>query len=154
MAHDAVALLRTPASILLVEDDAAARELLRIHLANAGYDVVCAADAIEAGRILVRRMNEIALVIADAHLPFFSGIELIATLMADTTLPAIPAVLITGHEHLAPAAERLGVPCLFKPFAVADLLRVVRQAMQAPTVEAIAEARQVASAGAADGGRG
>lgn len=36
--------------ILVVEDDAALAELLRVHLANAGYEVVLAEDAVAAAR--------------------------------------------------------------------------------------------------------
>lgn len=115
--------------ILVVEDDRALRELLRVHLANAGYDVLLAPDPVAAGPVLLQRAGEIALAIVDAQLPYMSGIELVATLIADTTLPPIPALLITGHEHLVAGAEKLGVPCLLKPFRVDDLLALVREAV-------------------------
>jgi DNA-binding response OmpR family regulator len=37
------------ATILVVEDDQLMRELFRMHLGNAGYDVLLAEDAIVAG---------------------------------------------------------------------------------------------------------
>lgn len=116
-------------TILVVEDDRALRELLRVHLANAGYDVLVAADPVAAGPVLLQRAGEIDLAIVDAQLPYMSGIELVATLIADSTLPPIPAILITGHEHLVAGAEKLGVPCLFKPFLVDELLALVRESM-------------------------
>ena len=119
-------------TILVVEDDRALRELLRVHLANAGYDVVVASDAVAAGPVLLQRAGEIDLAIVDAQLPYMSGIELVATLIADTTLPSIPAILITGHEHLVPGAEKLGVPCLFKPFLVDELLALIGECMAPP----------------------
>jgi DNA-binding response OmpR family regulator len=113
--------------ILVVEDDAALAELLRVHLANAGYEVVLAEDAVAAGPVLLRQAPKVDLAIVDAQLPYLSGVDLLATMIADTTLPPIPAVLITGHRHLSAHAETLGVPCLLKPFLVDDLLSVVRQ---------------------------
>lgn len=118
--------------ILIVEDDAALAELLRVHLANAGYEVVLAEeDAVAAGPALLQQAPKVDLAIVDAQLPYLSGVDLVATLIADTTLPPIPAVLITGHRHLSAHAETLGVPCLLKPFLVDDLLSVVRQARHA-----------------------
>lgn len=119
-------------TILVVEDDRALGELLRVHLANAGYDVVVAADPVAAGPVLLQRVGEIDLAIVDAQLPYMSGIELVATLIADSTLPPIPAILITGHEHLVAGAEKLGVPCLFKPFLVDELLALVRESARPP----------------------
>jgi DNA-binding response OmpR family regulator len=119
-------------TILVVEDDRALRELLRVHLANAGYDVLVAQDALAAGPVLLRRAGDIDLAIVDAQLPYLSGIELVATMIADSTLPPIPAILITGHEHLVAGAEKLGVPCLLKPFLVDDLLTLVRDSVAPP----------------------
>lgn len=119
-------------TILVVEDDRSLRELLRVHLANAGYHVLVAQDPVAAGPLLLQRAGEIDLAIVDAQLPYMSGIELVATLIADTTLPSIPAILITGHEHLVAGAEKLGVPCLLKPFMVDDLLALVRETVAAP----------------------
>lgn len=119
-------------TILVVEDDRALGELLRVHLANAGYDVLVATDPVAAGPVLLQRVGEIDLAIVDAQLPYMSGIELVATLIADSTLPPIPAILITGHEHLVAGAEKLGVPCLFKPFLVDELLALVRESARPP----------------------
>jgi len=42
------------ATILVIDDDDSMRELLRLHLATAGYDVQVAADAIAAGYMVLR----------------------------------------------------------------------------------------------------
>ncbi len=41
-------------TILVVDDDESIRELLRLHLASAGYEVHVAADAISAGYMVLR----------------------------------------------------------------------------------------------------
>src|SRR5689334_14930769 len=114
-----------PGRILVVEDDASLRELLRLHLSNAGYEVVLAEDAIAAAPALLKRGRELDLAIIDVELPYLSGIELVAAMVADSTLPAIPAILLTGERHRYRAAEALGVACLAKPFRVDELLALV-----------------------------
>jgi DNA-binding response OmpR family regulator len=124
-----------------VEDERPIRDLLRLHLRNAGYDVVVAEDAIEAGKRVLEHAGDIDLVIIDAQLPYLSGIEFAATLIADTSLPALPLILITGHEHLVLRAERLGVPCLVKPFSVERLLALVQQTFAPAASTTLKEAR-------------
>src|SRR5438552_17811469 len=87
--------------ILVVEDDRAVRDLLRLHLENAGYHVVALPDAVAAGKHVLGDPASIHLLIVDANLPYMSGIEFASALIADTALPFIPMILITGHEHLA-----------------------------------------------------
>src|SRR3954469_8261069 len=106
--------------ILVVEDELAIRDLLRIHLQNAGYQAVCAADAVEAGRLFLDTGRSMDLMIVDAQLPYLNGIDFISALIADTTLPAVPVILIPGHERHAARAAVLDVPCLVKPFSVGD----------------------------------
>jgi two-component system phosphate regulon response regulator PhoB len=122
--------------ILLVEDDRAVRELLQGHLQNAGYDVVAVADAVLAGQALLKAASSIDLLIVDAELPYLSGIEFVSTLIADTTLPSVPMILITGHEHLANRAEILEVPCLMKPFSADELIGLVEKSIAAQRANA------------------
>lgn len=65
----------TLARILLVEDDAAIRRLLAIHLADAGHDVVEAADATDALDRIER--DAIDAVVTDILMPDMDGLELI-----------------------------------------------------------------------------
>lgn len=101
------------------------RVLLRLHLENVGYKVTEAADAIAAGHLFIKNAQGFDLLIADAHLPYISGIEFAAAVIADTTLPPLPMILITGHQDLIDRADRLGVPCLLKPFSADTLLELV-----------------------------
>jgi two-component system phosphate regulon response regulator PhoB len=112
-------------TILVVDDEAAIRELLKLHLANSGYHVLLAEDAIVGGRMLLERRPD--LLIIDAHLPYMSGIDFVATLIADQSLPAMPVVFITGREELSARAHALADECLVKPFLATDLLAVVER---------------------------
>jgi CheY-like chemotaxis protein len=121
--------------ILVVEDNASIRELLQVHLRNAGYEVSAVADAVIAAQSLLENARTIDLMIVDGQLPYMSGIEFVSTLIADTTLPYIPIILITGHEHLAARAEILGVPCLVKPFSADTLVALVEKSIAHVPVE-------------------
>jgi two-component system phosphate regulon response regulator PhoB len=119
-----------------VEDERAIRDLLRIHLQNAGYETIVAADAVDAGRLFLEAADGFDLIIVDAQLPYMNGIEFASALIADTTLPAVPIILITGHERFVMRAAVLDVPCLVKPFSVDDLVSLVEKTLGAATVAA------------------
>lgn len=114
--------------ILVVDDDHAVRELLKLQLVGEGYEVRLADDAIVAGRALMQTPPDLLLV--DVAMPYLDGVEFVAALKADTTLPAVPIVFITGHADVMSRARALGAPCLRKPFTAEELLQVVRRELQ------------------------
>jgi DNA-binding response OmpR family regulator len=126
-------------TILVIDDDKATRELLKLHLANAGYDVLLAEDAIIGGRALVERRPD--LLIIDAQLPYLTGIDFVATLIADQTRPALPVVFVTGSEELSLRAQALADACLVKPFLATDLLLAVNGLLRPYRGEAEAATR-------------
>jgi two-component system response regulator RpaA len=107
-------------TILVVDDDKAIRDLLALHLGNAGYRVLSAEDAVEGARMLLEKSPD--LLVVDAHLPYWSGLDFIATLMADRELPCPPIVVITGSKELSARAELIADACLVKPFLSTQLL--------------------------------
>ena len=116
------------ASILVVDDETAVRELLKLQLVGAGYEVQLADDAIVAGRSMMATPPD--LMIVDVALPFLDGVDFVAALKADTTMPQVNVVFISGHAEVLERARALGAPCLKKPFAVEELLELVRRELQ------------------------
>jgi CheY-like chemotaxis protein len=115
-----------PASILIVDDDESIRELLRLHLASAGYDVSVAADAIAAGYMVLRSTPD--LIITDVSMPHMDGFEFIAALKADKALPYIPVIFLTSMEEGDHHGKDLGaVGYLTKPVRADRLLAMVAQ---------------------------
>ncbi len=110
-------------SVLVVDDEPAIRELLKLHLANAGYEVRLAEDAIVAERSLREAPPD--LVVVDVALPYRDGLEFVAGLSGDAELRRLPIIFITGYEGLATGARVLGAGCLQKPFPVDALLDLV-----------------------------
>ena len=81
-------------TILAVDDDASIRDLLRLHLSNAGYRVVLAEDAIVAGHTIAREAPDLLLL--DLDMPFMSGLEFLQALKSDNDVPKFPIVFLTG----------------------------------------------------------
>ena len=109
--------------ILVVDDDESMRALLHLHLRNAGYEVFLAEDAVVAGRQLLAAPPD--LLVVDAEMPYLSGIDLVAALLADSTAPSIPILFITAHEQHREKFENMGVDYLIKPLAADVLLKKV-----------------------------
>ena len=115
-----------PASILVIDDDESIRQLLKLHLSAAGYEVHVAEDAIAAGYIVLR--SPPALIITDVNMPHMDGFEFVSALKADTTIPDIPVIFLTTFEEGDERGKELGVVgYLTKPIRADRLLSMVVQ---------------------------
>jgi len=114
------------ATILVIDDDESMRNLLRLHLAAAGYDVEVAADAIAAGYKVLRSPPD--LIITDVNMPHLDGFEFIEALRSDKTLPKIPVIFLTSVEAGDQRGKSLGaVGYVTKPVRADRLLALVAQ---------------------------
>src|SRR3981189_286676 len=114
------------ASILVVDDDENIRELMRLHLSAAGYDVHVAQDAISAGYIVLRSPPD--LIISDVNMPHMDGFQFVEALKSDKTLPPLPGIFLTSHEQGDFKSKSLGaVGYLTKPIRADKLLAMVAQ---------------------------
>ncbi|MGQ0651911.1 MAG: response regulator [Betaproteobacteria bacterium] len=126
-----------PARILVVDDDPTMRELVALHLRNAGYRVQLAEDAIAGARRVLEAAPDLLLV--DVEMPHWNGLDFAATMRADTALPFIPIVVMTAHEQYALRTRRLGLDCLVKPFLKDGLLKVVERNLRVSALAGLAE---------------
>jgi CheY-like chemotaxis protein len=106
----------TPATILVVDDDDAVREVLTIVLEQHGFRVLEAADGREALERAMRRRPD--LILADVEMPRLGGLALRAAVARDAALQHVPVVLMSASvdKLLHPG------PVLAKPFAQELLL--------------------------------
>ena len=115
--------------ILLVEDDAAVRQVAREALRSRGYRVLEAANAGDALLISDQRPpGEIALLLSDVVMPRVNGIDLAERIRAGR--PDIRILFMTGYTdvRLRDRAARLAdAEWLQKPFPPMDLARKVRE---------------------------
>jgi DNA-binding NtrC family response regulator len=117
-------------SVLLVDDE----ERLRRHLGRAlreeGHEVVTAADAAEAERLLAERAFDVLVI--DNLMPGRTGLELIADVVAGGT-ESPEVVMMTAHASVESAisAMKLGAfDYLQKPFEVEELAVAVGRAVE------------------------
>jgi len=118
-------------TVLVVEDDAHIRRVLRTLLENEGYAVAEAADGVEG---LARALETPpACLLTDTMMPRMDGLTLLQHLRARNL--AVPAFIVSAASSLPPAEELrdLGVLRVFaKPFDFDALLAAVRQTCGAP----------------------
>jgi CheY-like chemotaxis protein len=114
------------ATILIIDDDESMRDLLRLHLTGAGYEVLVAEDAIAAGYMVLKHPPD--LIISDINMPHLDGFEFIAALRADKTVPHIPVIFLTSVEEGDHRGKSLGaVGYINKPVRADRLLALVAQ---------------------------
>lgn len=113
-------------NVLIVDDHAGMRELLRKVLERAGVGRVReAANGLEALAMLEEEAA--GLILADQNMPGMSGAEFIARVRSDARWRAARVLLITGDARAeAGDADAL----LVKPVAPRDLLAAIEQVMR------------------------
>jgi DNA-binding response OmpR family regulator len=109
--------------VLVVDDDPAMREMLRVHLCNAGYFVSVAEDAVAAGRLMLTMPP--ALLIIDVEMPYLDGLEFVRAMRAEAGLAQLPVLMISANEEHAQHAASLQCPFLAKPILKDTLLQAV-----------------------------
>ncbi|MCA9567991.1 MAG: response regulator, partial [Myxococcales bacterium] len=111
------------ATVLVVDDDPVAHELLRRHVAPLGCEVVVSSGGIQA--IELARTLRPSLITLDVFMPEMDGWTTLARLKSDPIVCDIPVVMITIHDD-AQRAYALGADdYLTKPVDRRRLLEVV-----------------------------
>ena len=112
--------------ILIIDDDVGFRDLLRIHLSAAGYDVQIAEDGVAGGRALLAQTPD--LVVSDLNMPFLDGFELLSLLRSDPETASIPVILLSGRsdgDTMVKAVELGAADYLTKPVTRDQLLESI-----------------------------
>jgi len=124
-------------TILLVEDEAFVREVTCEVLRSAGYRVLTAANAREAGCIYDARRREVELLLADVLLPGETGHALAGRLRRED--PGLKVLLVTGYAEHMVLREAMPEEFLAKPFSTEVLLGRVRQLLDGGRVRTAAD---------------
>lgn len=113
-------------NILVIDDDPNMRELLRIHLSNAGYEVEVAEDGLDAGYGLLRSRPD--LIISDVNMPHLDGFEFIAAIREEAQFRSIPVIFLTSSAEGEHRGRELGaVGYVAKPVRADKLLSLVAE---------------------------
>jgi len=115
--------------VLVVDDAAAIRQMIRAHLELEGYEVECAANGAEALAVLGRRRPDVILL--DLWMPKIDGWAFRAEQRTLTGARDIPVVVMTASGlREPPTAELAPAATLPKPFDSVELLRVVGELVE------------------------
>jgi two-component system phosphate regulon response regulator PhoB len=122
------------ASILVVDDDPAIRELLAANLKHSGYHVACAGSAAEAEEQLRERRPNVALL--DWMLPGTSGLLLARQLRGDPRTSGVALIMVSARseeQDKIAALESGADDYVTKPFSTRELLARIKAVMRRRT---------------------
>ena len=122
-------------TVLVADDSAVVRTLVRLELETAGYRVEEAADGEQALEVAAR--GGLSVVLLDVEMPVLDGYATITQLKADPATADLPVVFLTARSDTADVVEalRLGAhDYLRKPPETAELLARVSAAVEVTTL--------------------
>ncbi|PYO23256.1 MAG: hypothetical protein DMD88_04265 [Candidatus Rokuibacteriota bacterium] len=125
--------------VLIVEDDEIFLRPLQRTLEVEGYDVLVVGSGEEAMELL--KSDDVDLVLTDKRLPGVDGVELVRRIKSDH--PDLAVVVMTAYGTIGSAVEamRLGAEdYLVKPFEAAEMLMVLRRAIEFHELKAASRA--------------
>jgi signal transduction histidine kinase/ActR/RegA family two-component response regulator len=122
-------------TVLVVEDDAAVRDLAVNFLNSSGYRVLAAKDGVEALRLAKQSVYPVSAVLTDIVMPNMRGTELAVWLRE--LLPELKVIFMSGYmEHNTESRERMtDGQFLEKPFSRDTLLAKVAESLTTPRIE-------------------
>ena len=130
-------------TILIVDDEAAQRSLMRNTLQGDGYAILESSDYAEALAVHGRHPGAIDLLLVDVSLPGGNGYELAKAMLA--TEPDLKVLFVSGHAGAALCKffdmETTDMHFLQKPFRVPDLLDRVRSVFESADLPAAMKRR-------------
>ena len=110
--------------VLLVDDNVLVRNLVRLSLQSAGFDVVAAADGIEALALSRNYPARIDVLLTDFDMPNLDGISLAEQIKMER--PDIQILIMSGRLSGPVRVNNAEITVLAKPFSPQVLVEVIR----------------------------
>ena len=124
------------AIVLVVDDEPALINLVKMTLEAGGYEVLTASSGLQALEQYGNPNDRIDLLLTDIHMPRMNGAELACCLVE--LLPGLPVMFMTGSPTAMPEPEMLvrhgpfsECKVIRKPFSPTQLLDEVRRLIPA-----------------------
>lgn len=118
-------------TILIVDDESAIREMIRMGLEMAGFNCLEAGDATKAHVLIVDRKPD--LVLLDWMMPGVSGIELMRRLRREDATASLPVIMLTAKTEEDNKIQGLEVGAddyITKPFAPRELVSRIKAVLR------------------------
>ena len=114
--------------ILAVDDSPSMRDMVRIALTSAGFDVTSASDGQEA--LDIARQSGFDLVLSDVNMPVMDGIEFIKNVRATGQHNSLPILILTtetSQDKRDQGKAAGGTGWIVKPFDPEKLISVIHR---------------------------
>ncbi len=115
-------------TILLVDDEAAVREMASVVLQRLNFKSITATDGADGLQLAMRHQADLRVIITDLHMPHMDGLAFVRVLRL--LLPDVPVVVASGRleDPQAEEMKALGVTHrLDKPFTEGQLAEVLQE---------------------------
>lgn len=125
--------------VLVVDDSKTIRTIIRRILIGLGYEVLEAANGIEALTVLEPEKASIKLVLADWNMPEMNGLELVKRLRQDPELASLKVMMVTTETEISQMASALEAGAneyIMKPFTK-DILQEKLELLGIPDLAAV-----------------
>jgi len=117
-------------TVLVVDDEAAIRQIVEQTLKAFGYRVLLACDGAEAVALYAEHQADIAVVLTDMMMPVMSGTETIRELVRlNPQVRVICASGLASHANVGGVAPECAKHFLAKPFTAETLLTAIKAAL-------------------------
>jgi CheY-like chemotaxis protein len=136
-------------SVLIVDDDPAIRETLRIFLTDEGYPLLEAADGVACMDTLLLA-SERLIVLLDLMMPRMTGLDVLSWVASDEELSwrhgyvvmtANIEAMRQADPHLSAWMQPRNIPIIAKPFDIKTVLDVVAQTARCLRAEGVEAGR-------------
>ncbi len=116
------------ATVLVIEDDRAVRNIAIAILQTAGFRVLSASDGPDGIELFRAHAQEIQAVLLDCTMPQLNGNQVMAALRS--IRPEVTVVLTSGYAEAAPDAGSAETMFLQKPYAPHELVEAMQRAVK------------------------
>ena len=111
--------------IFVVEDEFDIQELLKNYLEEAGYQVFCASDGVEAINLYEEEKEKIDLVLLDVMLPKINGFGVLELIRKSSLVPVIMLTALDDESYQIKGYDLQVDEYVTKPFSTQVLLRKI-----------------------------
>jgi CheY-like chemotaxis protein len=122
--------------VLVVDDDADAREIAQRTIVDAGATAIPTGNATEALAALTSGVRKVDALVSDIGLPGTDGYDLLAAIrqlpFERGQMPAIAVTAYAGDADAKRAMQRGFTAHISKPYLPSDLVAAIRDAVQRP----------------------
>ena len=115
-------------TILTVDDSRTMRDMLRMALAEAGFNVLQAVDGVDGLEVLQRSTPDV--IVTDINMPKMDGFGLIEAVRQDSRYRKVPILVLTTESDAAKkqrAKEAGATGWIVKPFEPTKLIAAIRR---------------------------